>query len=239
MRFGKIEYLNLLVFDVFIKQYKMSSSPKSIFFLRKTYPSKLNKDFLFRRIDAGFISSVAGEKSHRIFKACDVGIIAHKEVWSVLAILSDSGDDYQSATSNALCKILHLNGQVMIGDRALKYYYLHKDSCSFIDMANLWYQKTHLPFTFGRMCMNAYVDFYRNLMLSFVRKLGRGKSRFKGIKIPHYIIMRSVKHIGIDKSFALAYLRNIYYTLGSKEKLGLLRFYRALRLQRIKLPQRF
>lgn len=239
MRFGKIEYLNLLVFDVFIKQYNMTSSPKSIFHFKKSYPSKLNKDFLFRRIDAGFISSIAGEKSHRMMKACDVGIIAQKKVWSVLAIHSDSSEDYQSATSNALCKILQLKGQVIIGDRALKYYYSHRDNKNFTDMAEIWYKKTHLPFVFGRMCVNSHLKFYQNIIISFTRKLGRGKSRFKGIKIPHYILINSVNRVGIDKSFALSYLQNIYYVLGNKEKCGLLRFYRLLRLNRIKPPKRF
>lgn len=239
MRFGKIEYLNLLVFDVFIKHYKMSSNLKSMFFLKKSYPSKLNKDFLFRRIDAGFISSIAGIHSHRIPKAYNVGIIANKEVWSVLVLPSELGDDYQSATSNALSKLLDLEGRVLIGNRALQYYHANRHKKCFIDMANVWHNKTGLPFIFGRVCVNGYTNFYGRLMLDFANRLGRGKACFKGIKIPHYIIMNSIRDIGISKGFALSYLKHIYYKIGYKERHSLDRFYRGLRLIGIKPPKRF
>ena len=109
MLFGKIEYLNLLPFDVFLKGYTTSNSFKSTCNYKRSYPAKLNKEFLFR-IDAGFISSIAGMNAHYKTKACKAGIIAYKEVWSVVLEFSPASD-YQSATSNALCLVLDLKGQ--------------------------------------------------------------------------------------------------------------------------------
>lgn len=242
MRFGKIEYLNLLPFDVFMKSYKASSSFKMGCNYKKGYPAKLNKDFLFKRIDSGFISSIAGIYSHYQLKVCQAGIIACKEVWSVLVLESQQADDYQSATSNALCAVLDLNGTVLIGDRALKHYYnclySNKPQLPYIDMARAWYDRTRLPFVFGRACFHSHGTFYKNLINDFNHKLGQGK-QYKGVKIPHYIIMPYVEKIGINKQFALKYLQHIYYTIGTKEKHALMLFYRALRLKRIKPPKRF
>ena len=123
MRFGKIDYLNLAPFDVFIKSYPSTSGFKYFINLRKSYPAKLNSDFLLGRIDAGFISSIAGYKSHLKNSATMSGIIAKGAVWSVIVMPKNDKSDYQSATSNALCKVLGLNGEVLIGDRALKYRY--------------------------------------------------------------------------------------------------------------------
>ncbi len=238
MRFGKIQYLNLIVFDVFAKQYQATSSFKKILTLKKSYPSKLNREFLFKRIDAGFISSIAGVPSHYSAKVCQAGIIANKEVWSVLVLSSESKDDYQSATSNALCKVLGLKGEVLIGDRALQFYY-NNHVKSFSDMAKVWYDKTRLPFVFGRLCFNTHKNFYQTMTKHFNIKLGRYNKYYKGIKIPHYILMSYITKLHIDKQFANKYLQRIYYTIGPKEQRGLLRFYRYVRLMRIKNPQRF
>ena len=242
MRFGKIEYLNLLPFDVFMKGYNASSSFKMACNYKKGYPAKLNKDFLFKRIDSGFISSIAGIHSHYQSKVCQAGIIACKEVWSVLVLESKPASDYQSATSNALCAVLDLKGAVLIGDRALKYYYdcLYGNTpqLPYKDMAKAWYDKTGLPFVFGRACFHLHGKFYKNLIYDFNHKLGQGK-QYKGIKIPHYILMPYVEKIGINKSFAREYLQHIYYTIGAKEKRALMLFYRELRLKGIKPPKRF
>lgn len=242
MRFGKIEYLNLLPFDVFMKGYKANSSFKMSCNYKKGYPAKLNKDFLFRRIDSGFISSIAGIYSHYKSNVCQAGIIAYREVWSVIVLDSKPQDDYQSATSNALCSVLNLKGEVLIGDRALKYHYdylySNKTKLPYKDMAKVWYDKTRLPFVFGRACFHSHGVFYKKLILDFNRKLGQGKY-YKGIKIPHYILMPYVQKIGINKKFALSYLQHIYYTIGSKEQHALILFYRDLRLRGIKPPKRF
>lgn len=241
MRFGKIEYLNLLPFDVFMKQYRATTRFKMACNYKKGYPAKLNKEFLFHRIDSGFISSIAGMQAHYQSKACQAGIIACREVWSVLVLETQQADDYQSATSNALCAVLGLKGAVLIGDRALKYYYdslYNKQQLQYYDMAQSWYDKTKLPFVFGRACFHTHGTFYQNLMHHFNYKLGKGR-KYKGIKIPHYILMPYVYNIGISKQFARMYLERIYYTIGPKEQHALTIFYRALRLKRLKPPQRF
>ena len=111
MRFGKISYLNLLPFDVFIKKYPTPCYFKTFLGLRKSYPARLNKDFLRKRIDAGFISSIAGYESMRLGRATNAGIIARGAVWSVIAIHKGQKDDYQSASSNALAKVLDVKGR--------------------------------------------------------------------------------------------------------------------------------
>ncbi len=240
MRFGKIEYLNLVIFDVFAKRYSATSNFKSILNLKKSYPSKLNTKFLFNRIDAGFISSIAGMKSHFANKVCMAGIIAQREVWSVLILDLESKSDYQSATSNALCKVLDKHGEVIIGDRALKLFYENRNhNAKILDMAALWYEKYSLPFVFGRMCFNKHGNFYTNLINSFNKKLGRNHKRYKGVKVPHYIIMQYVDRIQISKKFALEYLEKIYYTISKKELIALERFYRCIRLKGLKAPKRF
>ncbi|PAF44413.1 MqnA/MqnD/SBP family protein [Helicobacter sp. 11S02596-1] len=227
MRFGKIEYINLLPFDVFIKAYPLHSGFKKFLQLKKSYPSRLNKDFLFRRIDAGFISSIAGYHAARKHKATDSAIIAKGSVWSVIIIPNPQAEDYQSATSNALCKVLGLSGEVLIGDRALAYRYKGGEH---LDMGKIWYEKKHLPFVFGRFCFNAYGDFYHRISKEFNQKK---------IKIPHFILMAYAQKTQIPKSYILEYLKHIYYKIGPKERLGLERFYRELLFKKIKKPARF
>ena len=41
MRFGKIQYLNLIPFDVFLKSYPIPTRYKSAAFANRSYPSKL------------------------------------------------------------------------------------------------------------------------------------------------------------------------------------------------------
>lgn len=240
MKFGKIQYLNLAPFDVFIKSYPATSSFKKILELRKSYPAKLNKEFLFKRIDAGFISSIAGYKSFLTSKTCGAGIIAKGPVWSVLMKKDTSGFDFESATSNALSRVLDLRGEVIIGDKALRYYMHSKIDIDYLDMGQEWFKKTGLPFVFGALCFNNYKNFYNKMTDNFLKKLGKSKDgRYKGIKIPHYILMKYVSEIGVNKNLATNYLDRIYYNIGPKEKMGLKRFYRFLRLKRIKPPKRF
>ena len=227
MRFGKIEYLNLLPFDGFIKKYPTSSTFKKFLQLKKSYPSRLNKDFLFRRIDAGFISSIAGyfpTQKHRVTKA---GIIARGEVWSVISLPDEEGEDYQSASSNALAKVLGVKGRILIGDRALRY---KLGGDSYIDLGQKWWEKHRLGFTFGRLCCNKYQAFYKKLALCFI---------CKPVKIPHYILIQRSVLSGVSPQDIQAYLNHIHYAITQKEEIGLQRYYRALRLKRIKKPQRF
>lgn len=228
MRFGKIQYLNLLPFDVFLKSYPAPLRFKLSAFANCSYPSRLNQSFFFRRIDAGFISSIAGYRAHLLKKTTKSGIIAKGAVWSVLIKPLDSlgTKDYQSDTSNILSEILGLKGSVLIGDRALLYHY---KGGKHIDMGKVWFDKHRLPFVFGRLCFNRYKDFYQRISTCF---------NAKRVKIPHYMLTKYAIESNIPKAYILAYLTHIYYAIGSKEILGIMRFYRAARLQRQKLPSR-
>lgn len=227
MRFGKIDYLNLAPFDIFIKKYPMPSGFKNYLQLKKSYPAQLNKDFLFKRIDAGFISSIAGYYSYRKGKATCSAIISKGDVWSVLVLPKAQGEDYQSATSNALCKVLGLKGEVLIGDRALRYRY---EKGGYVDMGRIWFEEQGLPFVFGRMCFNVCGELYNRISAEFNRKK---------IKIPYYLLEQYSLKVGIPKKYILEYLKHIYYRIGPKEQLGLKRFYRQLFFRHIKKPSRF
>ena len=282
MRFGKIEFLNLLPFDMFIKSYPLPSRFKQILFAKSSYPSKLNQSFLFNRIDAGFISSIAGVESHRKLNgkyATKSGIIAKGAVWSVLVRHVSPKADFQSDTSNALSKVLNLKGEVLIGDKALLWLYknfyqnlqglqnpqllqnlstkqdftkkdfkpkskilqkwisnatqtnfTHANPTNYTDMGKQWFEKTRLPFVFGRLCCaKKYAKFYAKISHSF---------NTSHIKIPHFWLVKQSKKIGIPPSFAKEYLKHIYYKIGAKEHLGILRFFRSLRLLGIKPPKR-
>lgn len=229
MRFGKIAYLNLLPFDVFIKKYPTPSYFKSFLGLRQSYPARLNKDFLRRRIDAGFISSIAGYESMRAGKATNAGIVARGAVWSVIALQGEQKDDYQSASSNALARVLGVVGEILIGDRALAYKLCH-DSHSYVDLGEKWWEAHHLGFSFGRLCFHTHGAFYTQMAQSFIRKR---------VKIPHYILQKRARDSHIDSKDILAYLKHIHYAIGKKEKLALARFYTGLRLKGIKKPRRF
>lgn len=224
MKFGKIDYINLLPFHIFIKCYPALAHFKKFVELKKSYPAKLNREFLFRRIDAGFISSIAGRG-----KRCScAGIVAKKQVLSVLAIPAKEGSDYQSATSNALLKVLSLKGQVLIGDRALRYYLAHPREC--IDMGEAWERRHHLPFVFAKFCYNRHGEFYERIAKKFVQRK---------IFIPHYILKEYEERSHIGRRDILFYLRHISYKIDPKAKRGLKRFYRALDEKRIQAPHRF
>lgn len=227
MRFGKISYINLLPFDVFIKKYPTTAPFKLFLGLKKSYPASLNHDFLMRRIDAGFISSIAAYFPARKHCASYAGIISHGAVWSVIVMPNSQKEDYQSASSNALAKVLGLNGEVLIGDRALRYKLAGKPH---IDMGEKWWEKHHLGFCFGRLCFNTHRAFYTNLANSFIKKR---------IKIPYYILRERAKQSDVSPKDILGYLEHIHYRIGKKEKLALARFYASLRINRIKKPTRF
>lgn len=230
MRFGKIAYLNLLPFDVCIKAYPLPSYMKKCIALKKSFPSKLNQDFLFRRIDAGFISSIAGYASHYKHKVCPSGIIAKGAVWSVI-VKKGSGFDYQSDTSNALSQVLGLQGEVLIGDRALRFRY---NGGEFEDMGEKWWDRTKLPFVFGRLCFSSYGELLGRISKAFNKRYGT-----KHKKIPHYMLMAASHRSGVESWYIAEYLEHIFYAIGPKEKRGLERFYRQVRLKCIKRPHRF
>lgn len=218
MRFGKISYLNLVPFDIFIKRYPTTSAFKAFLNHHKSYPAKLNKEFLFRRIDAGFISSIAGMKARKT----NSGIVAYGVVWSVIVLPKPTKSDYQSASSNALAQILGVKGEVLIGDRALR----HKLSgVEYIDLGAKWWEKHRLPFVFGLLCFNKHGDFYKKISARF---------NAKRVYIPQYLLEIYARNSGIAKRDILEYLTHIHYKITPKGKAALFRFYRAVRLNHIK-----
>ena len=224
LKIGKIDYLNLLPFDVYLKASSLSTQQKRMIAYKKSYPAKLNKDFLFSRIDAGFVSSIMALGDKKI--ASNIGIIAKGEVWSVIVIPQRSKDDYQSATSNALAKVLKVNGEVRIGDRALHY---KLGGGEYQDLGLLWWEKHHLPFVFGLFCSKKKSSQIQTLLKGFAKAK---------VKIPYYILEQRARETHIPAKEIKEYLQKIYYKLASKEKRGLECFHRELRILGIKKPQR-
>jgi len=212
--FGKIEYLNLLPFHVFMKRFTKNSQQSMSMHYKRGVPAKVNDRFVSRRVDAAFISSI----SARTYKYVDLGIIAKKEVLSVLVIPNTQNiDDAESATSNILAKILGINGEVIIGDKALKYYL---DGGAHIDLAKEWKKQTNLPFVFALLCYHKDEKVYKQIQNNFL------KSK---IKIPQYILEQASKRTNISKKEILDYLEYISYKLDSKAKLGLKKFYNKVK----------
>ena len=233
MRFGKIDYLNLLPFEVFIKKYPKPSQFQLFYNKKKSYPAHLNQEFLFGRIDAGFISSITALRATKEkFWIFNLGIIARKRVISVICLPQEKGEDYQSATSNALSKVLGLQGRVLIGDRALlEVLKQEKDgNKSYIDMGEEWVKKEHLPFVFGRLCIRKNCGFYTKMVEAFSKT---------AIKIPYYILKYTASKNGVTHQEILNYLQVLSYKVDYKAQLGAQRFYRKLRLLGIKPPKRF
>jgi len=205
MLFGSISYLNLLPFQVFLKRYISNSAAKMTFHNKRAVPSAINKAFKRKSIHAAFISSV--ESRH--CKCTDLGIVAHKKVYSVLLLKGKNQTDPASATSNQLAHVLNLQGQVLIGDAALKHYL---DGGEGIDLAESWYDKTGLPFVFARLCYNKHGDSVQKLARTFARKK---------TKIPQYILKREAQKRGITSKELAWYLEHIYYEMDWKAKQSL------------------
>jgi chorismate dehydratase len=212
MILAKIDYINLLPFYVFTKKNIQSSQKKAIINYKKSYPSYINKQFKNKKIDAAFISSIVSKKC----KCTNLGIIAPNEVLSVLAIKGTYKEDMQSATSNVLAKILNINGQIIIGDKALKYYYNNQND-QFIDLAKQWKQKYNLPFVFARFCFQKYDRYFQSLASDFLKKK---------IKIPQYILKQYAKNSSLTNKQILSYLDKISYNIGYKEQKALKLFWK-------------
>ncbi|MBA1433354.1 MAG: hypothetical protein FAF04_07145 [Epsilonproteobacteria bacterium] len=211
MIFGKIEYLNLLPFHLFMKRFTRNSQAKAIMNYKKNVPAEVNRAFLGRRVDAAFISSIAAKKYPHV----ELGIIAKKEVMSVLAIPSRKDkQDKASASSNVLAKVLGQKGEILIGDRALKYALQNSD---YIDLAALWHEKEQLPFVFALLCYHKEKKVYKKIGKRFLQKKQ---------KIPYYMLQQASRKSGVSPEDIRAYLRLISYKLDYKAKKGLARFYR-------------
>ena len=207
MVLAKIDYINLLPFYVFIKKNIQSSQTKAIINHKKSYPAYINEQFRRRKIDAGFLSSIVTSK----YKSTDIGIVAKNEVLSVLALKGENKKDKESASSNILANILDINGEIIIGDKALKYYYNNQDK-DFVDLAKIWNEKYNLPFVFARFCFNTHDKYFISLSTKF--------SKTK-VKIPQYILKRYVKRSGLTSKQIVSYLDKITYNIGYKEKKAL------------------
>ncbi len=211
MLFGKIEYLNLLPFHLFMKRYGRSTRHYMSFRYKKGVPSKINTEYAARRVDAAFISSIKAKKE----KYVDLGIIAKKEVLSVLLLPSDTNrEDRESASSNLLAKILGLQGEVLIGDKALRHYLKGDENA--IDLAKAWHERYNLPFVFALLCYHQHDREIKKLAKTF---------RKSSQKIPQYQLMNASKRTGISTKDIQHYLTYISYELDTKAKAGLRKFW--------------
>ncbi|MBZ7938421.1 menaquinone via futalosine step 1 [Campylobacter sp. W0014] len=221
MVFGKFDYINLLPLSVYLKKYPLPNGFKATLFYKKGEPSHFNKELFYRRVDGAMTSSIESVKKK--YKNLDVGICANKKVLSVLVEKNSSkAKDPSSATSNALSQVLSLKGKVIIGDKALKLYI--KDPNAYIDLCDLWYKKTNLPFVFARFsCMQKKIYFSKIL-----NKFAREK-----IKIPQYILQKYAKKKEISAKDIRYYLSEIiYYNIAHKEKRALKRFVDAVKFKK-------
>ena len=210
MVFGKIQYLNLLPFHVFMKRFTKSSQQSMSMNYYSGVPAEINKKFISRRVDAAFISSISAKKYANV----GLGIIAKKEVLSVLVVPnSQDENDKESASSNLLATILNVHGKVLIGDKALKY---HLSGEEYIDLAKLWNQRYNLPFVFALLCYHKDKKVYNKIHTEFLKKR---------VRIPQYLLQKASQRTGISPKEILNYLSYISYDLDKKSKLGLKKFY--------------
>ena len=220
MKFGKIDYLNLLPFHVFLKRSALPNCVKAAIERKKGVPSRLNRDLRAGRIDAAVISSV--ESRRKIYRALDMGIVAKGAVKSVLVRKNSAPKtDAASASSNMLARALDIKGEVLIGDRALVAY-LNEGGQNFYDLAQIWRERTNLPFVFARFCYRKNGKIYKRLTKNFLRQ---------NVKIPRYILNHYAKTRSISPNDVKWYLNFISYRIGAKEKKALFTFLnRARRL---------
>ena len=214
LKFASISYLNLLPFQIFIKKYISSTQIKQIMQHRRSVPSQINQEFKNRRIDAAFISSIKSKKK----KCTKTGIVARKKVYSVFITEGEQVFDSESDTSNALAQVLNLSGQIIIGDKALRYYL--SGANNFKDLSDEWYKKYKLPFVFARLCYNSKSKKIEKIATKFLKQKQ---------KIPQYYLKKEAKKKGVNTKELLWYLDKIYYKIGYKEEKALRLFLRKAR----------
>ncbi|MBD3800158.1 MAG: hypothetical protein IE886_01665 [Campylobacterales bacterium] len=211
MRFGRIEYLNLLPFHVFMKRYVRSSQSQMMLRHGSNVPSAINRAYRMRKIDAAFISSIRAKGQ----KHLNLGIIADGPVQSVLLLPSETPQtDTASETSNALVRVLGLEGRVLIGDPALRAYL---EGVEALDLAEEWHKRYGLPFVFGLLSYQANEK--------QMRRLGRAFARRRQ-KIPQYLLKRASARTGVKPREILAYLEGIRYRLDHRARRSLHLFWR-------------
>lgn len=208
MLFGKIDYLNLLPFHIFLKSLSAQNAFKMAMERKIGVPSKLCADLKARRVDAAIISSIEARK----YRTLKMGICAKGEVLSVLVRKNSPRKlDPASRSSNMLACILGLNGEVIIGDKALKAY-LKDGKENFYDLAKIWQQKTNLPFVFGQFACVKNKSAYEKIIKKFLKKK---------IKIPRYILNSYATSRNIEANDILWYLSYLHYDIGIKEQKSL------------------
>jgi len=211
MIFGKIEYLNLLPFHVFMKRFVRTSSAKMSMEYKRGVPAAINAAFHARDVDAAFISSISAQKSAYV----GLGIIAKRDVKSVLIIpRKEDKKDVESASSNVLAKVLGLEGEILIGDKALRYALANDD---YVDLAKEWHKRHRLPFVFALLCYHKDKKLYEKIEREFLKCQ---------VKIPQYILKQASKKTDVKESDILEYLKLISYRVDSKSKRGLAKFYK-------------
>ncbi len=206
MIIGKIDYINLLPFYVFLRRH-LHSSERAALEYRKGAPRHINTLLRKGRVEAAVISSIHSAK----YRCSDFGIVAHKEVLSVLVCPGEAQEDTESETSNRLARILQVQGRILIGDKALKIKNPH--GCK--DLAKLWYDKYHLPFVFARFCYRKNAKKYQQLADKFLSTR---------VKIPYYLVRRYAARSDLSIKELYAYLARIHYRIGHKEKRALKKF---------------
>jgi len=174
----------------------------------KNVPSIVNSEFHKRRINAAFISSVTSKGC----RCTDVGIVGIGKVYSVLLLSGESKDDTASNTSNALAKVLGLNGEVIIGDKALSHYLENGSNNDTIDLSEEWYKKRKLPFVFARLCYHKHEQYVKNISKHF---------SYTKVYVPQYILKKESKKRNIKASDVRWYLEHIHYKLDYKAKKSL------------------
>ena len=200
MVFGKIDYLNLLPFDFFIKKSSFAYLKKAV---KRSDPATITNLFLKRKVSAAFISSVKSRG-----KIClDAGIVADNEVMSVFVCEGEDKDDRESKSSNMLKKVLGLKGEVVIGNKALQEYVKGNKKCK--DLANEWKKMTGLPFVFALFCIQSNQQYYKKIIRKFLKQK---------IKIPYYIKKQQSLKLDIPIEIIDLYLNKITYKIGNKEK---------------------
>jgi chorismate dehydratase len=221
MIFGKIAYLNLLPFHAFMKRYLRHNAEKGAWLSGGGVPAKVNRDFRRGRVDAAVISSIRS----RGCDCTDLGIIADGEVMSVLALPGRSRPDGASETSNALARVLGVEGEVVIGDRALALYF-QKPPEGTIDLAKEWKRRYGLPFVFARLCA---APRYRRRVTRMARLFHKAP-----VRVPYTQRRKEATRHGLSVAQLDLYLSKIYYRMGWREKRGLALFLKkASRLRKI------
>ena len=202
-----------------MKRFLRYSGQKRSYEYHQGVPAVINDRFFMRQVEAAFISSIHAKRH----QGAKLGIIAKKEVQSVLLLPHRPQRlDSDSATSNALAKILKLQGTILIGDKALRHALAHTD---YIDLAAHWHAKTRLPFVFALLCFHKEGVFREKLERRFLKEQS-------GIKIPYYLLQKASKATQIAPSDILSYLKLIDYRVDDKSRKSLRLFYKKLRLSR-------